>query len=97
MIHLQQDADGFIRMNRHFPGSALISITFVAGPPEVFSGRQLNEIYDEALAEFRAQNHLDAKGFSRAPAKTVHAKGKIEVVPVHAGMGKQRDGQAEND
>jgi len=86
MIHLQQDAHGFIRMNRHFPGKTLISITFTDGSSEVFSGDQINVIYDEAVAVFRARNHLDAKGFSRDPAKTVHPKSKIEFVPVHAGM-----------
>lgn len=88
MINLQQDADGFIRMNRHFPGSSLITITFADGQTEVFSGLQLNRIYDEALAEYRAQNHLDAKGFSRGPRKTVHAGNHIEFVQVHAGMAK---------
>ncbi|WP_426997131.1 hypothetical protein [Pseudarthrobacter sp. N5] len=88
MINLQQDTDGFIRMNRHFPGSALISITFSDGSAEVVSGHQLNEIYDEALAVYRAQNHLDAKGFSRGPSKTVHPKSHIEFVAVQAGMAK---------
>jgi hypothetical protein len=54
----------------------------------VFSGHQINEIYDEALAVFRAQNHLDGKGFSRAPAKTVHPTNNIHFVPVRAGMAK---------
>ena len=88
MINLQQDADGFIRMNRHFPGTALISITFIDGSSEVFSGRRLNDIYDEARAVYRAQNHLDAKGYSRLPAKTVHPTKNIQFVPVHAGMAK---------
>lgn len=88
MINLQQDADGFIRMNRHFPDSSLISITFNDGSTEVFSGHQINEIYGEALAVFRAQNHLDAKGFSRGPTKSVHTTNKIEFVPVRAGMAK---------
>lgn len=88
MINLQQDADGFIRMNRHFPDSSLITITFSDGTPEEFSGRRLNEIYDEALAEYRAQNQLDAKGFSRRPPKTVHPTNNIQFVPVHAGMAK---------
>ncbi|WP_427132021.1 hypothetical protein [Pseudarthrobacter sp. S9] len=86
MINLQQDADGFIRMNRHFPDSAHISITFSDGSQEVFSGHQLNETYDEALAVYRAQNHLDAKGYSRAPKKSVHPANKIEFVQVHPGM-----------
>jgi hypothetical protein len=88
LINLQQDTDGFIRMNRHFPGSSLITITFSDGQAEVFSGLQLNQIYDEALAAYRAQNHLDAKGFSRVPRKTVHPGNHIEFVKVHAGMAK---------
>jgi hypothetical protein len=74
MINLKQDAEGFIR------------ITFTDGSEHVYSGHRLNGIYDEALAEYRAQNHLDAKGFSRAPKKTVQPANKIEFVPVHAGM-----------
>jgi len=88
LINLQQDADGFIRMNRHFPASSLISITFIDGQSEVFSGQRLNQVYDEALAVYRAQNHLDAKGFSRRPRKTVHPMNHIEFVQVHAGMSK---------
>ena len=88
MISLQQDAEGFIRMKRHFPGSTVISVTFNDGSSEEFSGEQLNAIYDEALAVFRAENHLDAKGFSRAPKKTVQPANKIEFVAVHPGMGK---------
>lgn len=87
MITLQQDSDGFIRMNRHFPSTASISVAFADGTSEQFSGEQINAIYDSSLADFRAQNHLDAKGFSRGPAKTVHPKSKIEFVPVHPGMG----------
>lgn len=86
MINLKQDADGFIRMPRHFPDTALITITFTDGSAQVYSGRRLNAIYDEALAIFRAQNHLDAKGYSRAPRKTVQAANKIDFVPVQAGM-----------
>lgn len=86
MINLQQDADGFIRMNRHFPGSSLITVTFNNGQAEVFSGLQLNRIYDDALAAYRAQNHLDAKGFSRVPKKTAHSGNHIEFVKVHPGM-----------
>jgi hypothetical protein len=88
MITLQQDADGFIRMNRHFPDNSSISITFADGSSEVFTGQQINATYDEALVVYRAQNHLDVKGFSRGPAKTVHHRTKIEFVPVHAGMAK---------
>ena len=83
MISLQQDAEGFIRMKRHFPGSTLVSITFNDGSSEEFSGQQLNAIYDEALAVYRAENHLDAKGFSRAPKRTVQPANKIEFVAVH--------------
>lgn len=89
MITLQQDSDGFIRMNRHFPTTATISVAFADGSSEVFSGEQVNAIYDETLAEFRAQNHLDAKGFSRGPARTVHPRNMIEFVPVHAGMASE--------
>lgn len=88
MINLQQDSEGFIRMKRHFPDSSLISITFTDGSSEVFSGLQLNKAYDEALAVYRAQNHLDAKGFSRAPRQSVQPANSIEFVPVHAGMAK---------
>ena len=86
MINLQQDAEGFIRMNRHFPASTPITITFADGSTEEFTGRQLNEAYDAALAEYRAQNHLDAKGFSRAPKKRVDPGNRIEFVRVHPGM-----------
>ncbi|QCB96636.1 hypothetical protein E5206_06580 [Arthrobacter sp. PAMC25564] len=86
MITLQQDAEGFIRMKRHFPVSTVISITFNDGSSEEFSGQQLNTIYDEALAVYRAGNHLDAKGYSRAPRKTVQPVNQIEFVAVHPGM-----------
>jgi hypothetical protein len=86
MIHLQQDAEGFIRMKRHFPASADVTVTFADGSEEVFSGRRLNRIYDDALAAYRAQNRLDAKGFSRGPQKKVQTG--IEFVAIHPGMGK---------
>ncbi|WP_346958214.1 hypothetical protein [uncultured Arthrobacter sp.] len=86
MINLQQDAEGFIRMNRHFPASTPVTITFADGSTEEVTGRQLNAAYDDALAEYRAQNHLDAKGFSRAPRKRVDPGNKIEFVRVHPGM-----------
>lgn len=88
MINLQQDAEGFIRMKRHFPGSTIISVTFTDGSSEEFSGQQLNAIYDDALAVFRAENHLDAKGYSRAPKRTVQPANKIDFVAVHPGMAK---------
>jgi hypothetical protein len=88
LISLQQDDEGFIRMKRHFPGSAVVSVTYNDGSSEEFSGQQLNAIYDEARALYRAGNHLDAKGFSRAPKKTVQPTHKIEFVAVHPGMAK---------
>lgn len=86
LINLRQDTDGFIRMSRHFPDTLTISITFSDGSSEEFSGRQLNRIYDEALAAHRATNQLDAKGYSRVPKKGSYRMNKIEFVPVHAGM-----------
>jgi hypothetical protein len=86
LIHLQQDAEGFIRMKRHFPDSSAVTITFSDGSHEEFSGRRLNAIYDDALAVYRAENQLDAKGFARGPKKKVQPG--IEFVPVHPGMGQ---------
>src|SRR5688500_10060255 len=86
LINLLQDADGFVRMNRHFPDSVLISITFTDGTAEQVSGRRLNQAYDDALAENKAQNHLDAKGFSRSPKKKDGSGSKIDFVPVRPGM-----------
>ncbi|MDI3195018.1 hypothetical protein QK290_11435 [Pseudarthrobacter sp. AL07] len=86
MINLQQDSEGFIRMKRHFPASATVTVTFSDGSQEEVSGRRLNEIYDDALAVYRAQNQLDAKGFSRGPQKKVQTT--IEFVPVQPGMGQ---------
>jgi hypothetical protein len=97
MITLQQDADGFIRMNRHFPNSASVSIAFADGSSEVLSGLQINAIYDEALAVYRAQNQLDAKGYSRGPSKSVHPRNKIEFVRVHAGMATEQQDSAQRD
>lgn len=88
MINLQQDSEGFIRMNRHFPESVRVSITFADGTVEEVSGRRLNKAYDDALAEYRAQNHLDAKGFSRSPKKKTGSGNTIDFVPVHPGMGE---------
>ena len=87
MISLQQDTDGFIRMDRHFPRSAPVSITFTDGSSEVFTGSQVNKAYDDALAVFRAKNRLDAKGFSRRP-KTFSGANKVDYVPVFPGMGR---------
>jgi hypothetical protein len=86
MIRLQQDADGFVRMNRHFPSKTPIIISFSNGTTGEYTGARLNQIYDLALATYRAENNLDAKGFSRAPAKTVHPTNNVEYVPVEAGM-----------
>lgn len=86
MINLQQDSEGFIRMKRHFPASATVTVTFSDGSQEQVSGRRLNELYDDALALYRAQNQLDAKGFSRGPQKKVQTT--IEFVPVQPGMGQ---------
>jgi hypothetical protein len=86
LINLQQDPEGFIRMKRHFPASAAVTITFSDGSREEFSGRRLNDIYDNALADYRAQNQLDAKGFSRGPQKKVQTG--IEFVAVRPGMGQ---------
>ena len=87
LINLQQDADGFIRMARHFPEKSLIAVTFADGTMEELSGGRLNKAYDDALAEYRAQNQLDAKGFSRSPKKKTSSGNKIDFVPVHPGMG----------
>ncbi|QNE14546.1 hypothetical protein [Pseudarthrobacter sp. NBSH8] len=86
MINLQQDSEGYIRMKRHFPASATVTVTFSDGSQEDVSGRRLNELYDDALALYRAQNQLDAKGFSRGPQKKVQTT--IEFVPVQPGMGQ---------
>jgi hypothetical protein len=86
LINLQQDSEGFIRMKRHFPASTAVTVTFNDGSREVLSGLTLNQAYDDALAVYRAQNHLDAKGFSRGPRKKVQPG--IEFVPVRPGMGK---------
>lgn len=86
LIQLQQDSEGFVRMNRHFPASTPVTVIFNDGSQEVFAGRRLNEIYDQALAEYRAQNRLDAKGFSRGPKKKVQTA--IDFVAVRPGMGQ---------
>lgn len=86
MITLQQDADGFIRMSRHYPASVRIRIAFTDGSTGEFSGRTLNNAYDAALAEFRASNGLDARGYNRTPAGRTNSGNSIDYVPVHPGM-----------
>ncbi|ALV44928.1 hypothetical protein SAMN04489740_1577 [Arthrobacter alpinus] len=85
MIELKQDNDGFVRMSRHFPAKTLISITFTDGTVGEYTGRRMNEIYDESLAAFRLGNNLDAKGFKRNDPR-IHRRNGVDVVPVHAGM-----------
>jgi hypothetical protein len=88
MINLQQDSDGYIRMTRHFPDNMPVSIRFTDGSTEEFTGRRLNGLYDQVVADYRALNHLDAKGFSRRPAKAVQPSNAIEFVAVRPGMGE---------
>lgn len=88
MITLQQDADGFIRMDRHYPASIRIRIAFADGSTGEFSGLTLNNAYDAAVAEFRAKNNLDARGYSRTPAGRTNSGNKVDFVPVHPGMGE---------
>lgn len=87
MITLQQDNEGFIRMDRHFPASASLAIVFNDGTSEVVTGAQVNQAYDDAVAVFRAKNHLDAKGFSRRPKARPRTAG-INYVPVSPGLGQ---------
>ena len=86
MINLQQDADGLIRMIQHYPRSMSISVPFNDGTQEIFSGRRLNEIYDDALAAFRLGNNMDAKGFERIPAKRNLRKNAVSTIAVRPGM-----------
>ncbi|RDV11275.1 hypothetical protein DXK94_06320 [Arthrobacter sp. RT-1] len=88
MITLKQDSDGFIRMSRHYPASVRIRIEFTDGSTGEFSGRTLNNAYDAALAEFRAGNNLDAKGYDRTPAARKAPGNRIDFVPAHPGLGK---------
>jgi len=88
MINLQQDSDGFIRMTRHFPKALLVSITFADGSTEVVPGVRLNAIYDESVAQYRAGNDMDAKGYSRVPSKNLRRAVAVGHIPVHAGMAK---------
>lgn len=85
MIQLKQDAEGFVRMSRHFPSKTLINITFTDGTTGEYTGQKLNELYDAALAAFRLGNNMDAKGFDRN-AKNIHRRNAVDHVPVHAGM-----------
>jgi hypothetical protein len=87
MINLKQDAEGFVRMNRHFPGKITLMVTFADGTQEEVSGRRMNELYDAALADFRLGNNMDAKGFSRSPVK-IHRKNAVGFVPVSPGLTK---------
>jgi hypothetical protein len=88
LITLQQDSEGFIRMNRHYPASVRIRIAFTDGSTGEFPGLTLNNAYDAALTEFRAKNGLDARGFSRAPSGRKNSGNKIDFVPVHPRMGE---------
>jgi hypothetical protein len=72
LITLQQDADGFVRMTRHYPASVRIRIDFADGSTGEFSGQALNKAYDAALADFRAKN----------PGN------RVDFVPVHPGLGE---------
>jgi hypothetical protein len=88
LITLQQDADGFVRMTRHYPASVRIRIDFADGSTGEFSGQALNKAYDAALADFRAKNGLDARGFDRAKAGRKNPGNRVDFVPVHPGMGE---------
>lgn len=85
MIQLTQDSNGYVRMSRLFPATVLISITFNDGTTGEYTGKRMNEIYDEALAAFRLGNNLDARGFDRH-AKNIHRRNAVDHVPVQAGM-----------
>ncbi|WP_262495255.1 hypothetical protein [Paeniglutamicibacter gangotriensis] len=87
MINLKQDTEGFVRMNRHFPQKLALSITFTDGTQEETTGRRMNELYDAALAEYRLQNNMDTKGFSRSLVK-IHRKNAVGFVPVQPGLNK---------
>ncbi|KSU75388.1 hypothetical protein GA0061083_2835 [Pseudarthrobacter enclensis] len=90
MITLQQDADGYVRMNRRYPASIRIAIAFNDGTSGEFSGKVLNEAYDAAVAEFRAKNGLDARGYDRNPAGRKNSGNTVDFVRVHPGMGNQQ-------
>lgn len=72
-------------MSRRFPSSTRISITFNDGSTGEYSGAKMNELYDQALADFRLGNNMDAKGFDRN-AKKIHRRNAVDYVPVQAGM-----------
>lgn len=75
-------------MNRHYPAGTLIRINFNDGSTGEFPGLTLNNAYDAALAEFRAKNNLDARGYSRTSAGRSNSGNKIDFVPVHPDMGE---------
>jgi hypothetical protein len=75
-------------MNRHYPASVRITVAFHDGTTGEFSGKALNNAYDAALAEFRAKNGLDAKGYTRNASGRKNPGNKVEFVPVHPGMGE---------
>lgn len=85
MIQLTQDSNGYVRMSRLFPAKVLVSINFNDGTTGEYTGKRMNEIYDEALAAFRLGNNLDARGFDRN-AKNIHRRNAVEHVPVQSGM-----------
>lgn len=86
MINLQQDMDGFIRMIQHYPKLLPITITFQDGTVEEVTGAQLNELFDQAVADYRVGNKLDARGFDRAAGKKAPKKTSISLVPVKPGL-----------
>lgn len=84
-MQLKQDPAGYVHMSRRFPSSTRISITFTDGSTGEYSGVKMNELYDQALADFRLGNNMDAKGFDRN-AKNIHRRNAVDYVPVQAGM-----------
>ena len=73
-------------MNRPFPSGLSIPVVLNDGATQVFTGAELNRLYELAQADFRTQNQLDAKGFSRLPRKTVQPKNKIEYVSIRSAL-----------
>ena len=88
VITLHQDAEGFVRMSRHYPAAVRIAIAFTDGSTGEFSGEALNAAYDAALADYRAKNNLDARGYSRTTSGRSNSGNRIDFVPVHPGLGK---------